>query len=260
MNNNEVDNGELNENIEKKEENDENEKDYLDENKEEERSRYFPFDVITPEEVEKENKEAMKDHINYEKLVSEKLEEDDKEKNLDNDEEILDEEEEILDEEEEILDEEEIQDDEYNIHNNTNVYKMFGMYIYYFFDEIFNYSICGVKKIIKIILLEPYHYLSNIIDNNDNNLVIWLDKNILSNYVNNVNNSIKISGLLFVCIIIYIICLHICILTQSMYINKIMNDISEINNIIDEQEYMISNIVKVGFNYLVDNNCKFINE
>ena len=137
---------------------------------------------------------------------------------------------------------------------------MFSMNIYYFFEEIFNYSICSVKKIIKTILLEPYHYLSNIIDDNNNNVIIWLDKNILNNYVNNVNNSIKISGLLFMFIIIYTICLHICILSQSMYIIRIMNDIREINNLIEDQEYTINNIAKVGFNYLVDNNCKYTNE
>ena len=49
-------------------------------------------------------------------------------------------------------------------------------------------------------------------------------------------------------------------LSQSIYIIKITNDIREINNLIEDQEYTINNIAKVGFNYLVDNNCKFTDE
>ena len=139
-----------------------------------------------------------------------------------------------------------------------NLFDTIIMYVSNFFEETFLFSILSIGSFLELVLNKPYYFLVNKLEKNDNSVINWLDNNVLSNYIRNINSSIKVSGILFIVLSIYILILNIYVLIQSISIYRLEHNIKSIKVILETQEHTLNNFAKIGFNYLVDGNCSIL--
>ena len=132
------------------------------------------------------------------------------------------------------------------------------MYVSSFFEETVLYSLISIKSFSEIILNKPYNFLASRLENNDNPVINWLDNNVLSNYIININSSIKIAGILFIVLSMYILILNMYVFSQYFNIKRLEYDIKNVKLILDVHEHTLNNFAKIGFNYLVDGNCSIL--
>ena len=155
-----------------------------------------------------------------------------------------------------------IVEDEIPIPSQRPSYNLFDtiiMYVSTFFEETFLFSILSIGSFLELVLNKPYNFLVNKLEKNDNSVINWLDNNILSNYIKNINSSIKVSGILFIVLSLYILILNIYVLIQSISIYRLEHNVKNIKVILETQEHTLNNFAKIGFNYLVDGNCSILN-
>ena len=153
---------------------------------------------------------------------------------------------------------ENIVDNTSNVENNS--FNLFNFTMNLFlgdtFDNIINSISVNLIKFTKFLITKPYDYINN--DKINGLHIDWLNKNIFNNFKINVENSIKVLSMSTIFILFYIFLLNISLVIRTLNVMKINSNINDIRLVLAEQERTLNNIAKIGFNYVVENNCSMI--
>ena len=140
--------------------------------------------------------------------------------------------------------------------NNFSLFNIFSFFSETFIGDAF-YNISDKTVIYsKFILVKPYEYITN--GQVNKVYVDWIDKNIFNNLEVDIINSIKVLSISTILIIFYLLFLNINLLIRTYNVMKLNYNIDDIRIILAEQERTLNNIAKIGFNYVVENNCSMI--
>lgn len=152
--------------------------------------------------------------------------------------------------------EEGVKEEDVKDKKTLNLFNISCLYISEFFNSNIDYACNSVFLFTELILTKPYDYFNNNL--NENKILIWFDENIFNIYISNLNNSIKFFVFFIIFSLIVNLIIQLFIFSLFLKINKFSYDLGIIQNLIEEHERTLNNLAKIGFNYIVENNCSML--